>query len=159
MPTLQALHQEPGTHHGVITVTHGPVPGLARLMGFPPPCTAALLTLTRERHPTHETWTRQIGTRQIGSARLISTQRAKDGLVIERMGMTTAATKLTVTKTGLRHDIRQVRILGVPVPRALAPGIDAREWESGGLYHFAITVTLPLTGTLLARYSGYLEVG
>jgi hypothetical protein len=45
---------------------------------------------------------------------------------------------------------------GLPLPFALAPGIEAREWEEDGRFRFAVAASLPLAGGIV-RYSGWLE--
>lgn len=56
----------------------------------------------------------------------------------------------------MRWSLTSVRLFGIPLPKALAPKVTAREWEGGnGTYHMKAQVSLPLLGHLLS-YGGNL---
>jgi hypothetical protein len=51
------------------------------------------------------------------------------------------------------------RLFGVPLPGALAPRSDSKEFaDADGLYRFDVRLSMPLIG-LLAHYRGWLQPG
>ncbi len=51
--------------------------------------------------------------------------------------------------------MRGMRCCGLPLPRALWPGIEATESEEEGRFRFDVQIGLPLVGRLV-RYRGWL---
>ncbi|GGF83597.1 protein of unknown function [Mameliella alba] len=157
LPTpCQALHRAFGRFEGRITVEPGPflvLRMLARLMGLPAATPDAPLVL--ETAPTEKgaCWTRRIGPQC-----MMSQQRAMpDGTLAEQLGPVTLAARLVPDGAGLRLETAWVRFLGLRLPRFFWPGMQAREWAESGLYRFEIDIRLPVLGTRLIAYSGWLD--
>ena len=53
-------------------------------------------------------------------------------------------------------ELRRWSVFGVQLPRILAPRIDAREWQEGDRFRFAVAVSAPFAGRIV-RYSGWLR--
>ncbi len=123
---------------------------LCRSMGLPTPGTDVPATVHFVRQGARETWRRSFGGRRYAS-RLY----AKDGLLIERMGLVTNIFRIVATKDVLHLDLVGFRVLGLPMPRPLRPQCAARESEDDRAFTFDIPISLPWLGPVL-RYSGRL---
>ena len=99
-----------------------------------------------------ETWVRRFGGRP-----LVSTQEASGpGRVVERLGPLGLALEVRASPAGLDLVARGATLLGVPLPRVLAPRIEARERAEGDRFRFEVAVDLPPLGRLV-RYGGWLR--
>jgi hypothetical protein len=123
---------------------------LGGVMGMPPAGSYPLHVGFAERDG-RETWTRDFG-----GYRFRSELSARKGLVVERFGPIRFAFALPSDRGGLRMELRRWSVFGVQLPRMLAPRIDAREWQEGDRFRFAVAVSAPLAGRVV-RYSGWLR--
>jgi len=120
------------------------------VMGMPPAGSYPLNVGFAERDG-RETWTRDFG-----GYRFRSELSARKGLAVERFGPIRFAFALPSDGDGLRMELRRWSVFGVRLPRLLAPRIDAREWQEGDRFRFAVAVSAPLAGRIV-RYSGWLQ--
>jgi hypothetical protein len=154
-PLVRAIHQVNGDAGaaGEGEVTRGRHP-LARLLGammrMPPAGTYPLHVAFAERGGA-ETWTRDFGGHRFTSE--LSEQR---GLAVERFGPIRFAFALPSDADGLRMALRGWSVFRVPLPNALAPRIEAREWQEGDRFRFEVRVAMPLIGEVV-RYTGWLR--
>lgn len=123
---------------------------VASLMRFPPAGTHDVHVRFDERDGT-ETWTRDFGGHVFGS-RLSE----KGGRLTERFGPLRFVFDLSTDAEGLGMHIRGWSLFGLPLPLALAPRSEAREWEEDGRFRFDVPISLPLIG-LVVRYRGWLR--
>ncbi len=72
------------------------------------------------------------------------------------MGPVRATVPLALTGQGLVWPISSIRLLGLPLPRALLPRSEVTESDRDGKAWFDVNLTLPVGG-LLVRYRGWLE--
>lgn len=119
------------------------------LMRFPPAGSYQLDVAFAERHGI-ETWTRRFG-RHAFTSRL----RQQGTRLVERFGPLRFHFDLPSDAAGLTMVLRRWTCLGVPLPRALAPRIRAREWQDGDRFRFDVAIALPLIG-LVVHYDGWL---
>jgi hypothetical protein len=77
------------------------------------------------------------------------------GLIVERFGPLAFAFALVIDGERLRLVLRRWRILGVPLPLALAPAADAFEFAAEGRFHFNVAISHRLTGPIIT-YRGWL---
>lgn len=163
-PAFAAL---PGSLHGPgpravwqgraeVTRGKGLIAGLvARLFGFPQageqPVTVTLTSDATGR----ETWAGQFGT-----SHMQSTQEAGQGklrhLIVERFGPFPFGIALHWHEGRLQRIPRRWSLLGLPLLRALMPGGETWEEETGGRLHFHVEITQPLMGQVV-RHAGWLE--
>lgn len=122
----------------------------ARLMGFPPAGTHPLKVTMVEHHGT-ETWTRDFGGRRF-SSRLSHQGRH----LVESFGPLSFRFDLPGGPEGLSMVMRGWSAFGIPLPLALAPRSEAREWAEGGRFRFDVPISLPLVGRLV-HYRGWLQ--
>jgi hypothetical protein len=122
---------------------------LASAMRFPPEGLWPLHVAFAEERGV-ERWTRDFG-----GHRFASELGAKGGRIVERFGPLRFAFDLPSGPHGLEMRLRGWSAFGLPLPLALAPRIEAREWEAEGRFRFAVTASLPLVGEIV-RYSGWL---
>lgn len=80
----------------------------------------------------------------------------RPGWIFESFGPGRFLLEVPVDDAGLALLLRGVRILGLPLPRALWPRIRAGESVAAGRFVFDVEIRLPLAG-LLVHYRGYLE--
>lgn len=128
---------------------------VARMFGFPPatPETDALVTI--ERTPEGETWTRCFGGAAFASR--LSWPGAP-GVLEERFGPFAFQLLATAGADGFRFAVDGWSVLGVPLPRRLAPSTDARGFaRPDGGYGFDVTIAYPGLGRL-TRYRGRLSM-
>jgi hypothetical protein len=123
---------------------------VARLMGFPPAGTHPL-KVTMVEHRSTETWTRDFGRRRF-SSRL----SARGGYLVESFGPLSFRFDLPGGPEGLAMVMRGWSAFGIPLPLALAPRSEAREWAEGGRFRFDVPISLPLLGRLV-HYQGWLS--
>lgn len=122
----------------------------ARLFGLPLAGADQPLRVRFEPDGRGETWTRWFGER-----RMSSRQWADGGLLWEALGAVTVGSAVSLEGGRLHLTLRRWRLLGVPMPLALAPRVTAVEGEADGRYVFDIALAHPLTG-LVVRYRGWL---
>lgn len=157
-PAVQRLHGEglvlrasgqadvAGAHHLIARL-------LRRLLGLPEPGAGQAITVTIERHATHERWSRQF---QRG--RMVSTLRAgRHGQLHERLGPATLGFALRRDGDAIDWQLQGMRLCGLPLPRALCGTVHSRSGVRDGRYAFDIDVRLPLLGQLVA-YRGWLAI-
>jgi len=99
---------------------------------------------------------KEIWARQFGKALFRSVQYERNGLLRERVAISTFVFAATATANGLSLRLDGFRLLGIPLPPMLHPAVDTFESERDGRYRFEVEAHLPLFG-LLIRYSGWLE--
>ncbi len=126
---------------------------IARVFGFPRAGNALPASVTIEREGDGEIWIRRFGNTEFCSH--VSTGEGANRLR-ERFGALTFDLDAHASAQGFELSIRAARVLGVPLPRFLAPrtranaGVDER-----GRYRFDVLITLPAIGRLV-RYRGWL---
>lgn len=103
-----------------------------------------------------EIWTRQFGRGRFASR--ISDDAAVPGLFEERLGPLRFRLEARATASGFRWLARGLRLGPLPVPAWLTPTIRARSFARDGAYRFAVCISHPLTGVIVA-YAGRLNAG
>lgn len=130
----------------------------AALFGFPRAGTAVSVTVTFTRMGTRrgdaEIWQRDFAGSVFRSVQSAGSGRS-DALIDERFGPMTIALAVVVDGGRLRLIVRRWSVLGVPLPRWLAPRGDAYEFAADGRFHFHVELAHPLAG-LVVRYRGWL---
>jgi hypothetical protein len=128
--------------------------GLARLFAgllrLPPAGRDQPLTVSFEPHGVAERWIRRFG-----DGRFASRVSVEDGLLVERIYGVAVLMRALADEEGVTLDLVGVRLLGLPLPRALAPRFTARISAPQCLYRFEVSVEFPLIGRLV-RYAGWL---
>ena len=140
--------------------TGGGLPGriIRRLMGMPEagtgiPVTVSVARVIGEGPGGSEIWTRNFGGRRFSSR--LETHRA--GTVTETFGALSFKLEVTVNDGSLELPVSAWRLFGIPMPRFLGPGSQAREFEDDrGSFRFDVRLSLPIIGMLI-HYRGYLE--
>jgi hypothetical protein len=133
--------------------THPVARWLRRLLSLPAPGAGQAITVTIKRHASHERWSRQFP-----GGRMCSTLRAgKDDQLHERLGPVIVCFNLRRDGDAIDWQFRAVRLLGLPLPRALCGTVLSRSGMRDGRYAFDIDVRLPLISRLVA-YRGWLEI-
>jgi hypothetical protein len=102
-------------------------------------------------------WWRDFAGRRYRSRSWAGTGRFA-GFLVERQGLMTTIFALAVDGDRLHFRIARFGLLGMMLPRWLAPRCDACETGRDGLFAFDITIDVPLIGRLI-RYRGTLRVG
>jgi len=147
--------------HGCFRVAHG-TGWLARLLvrwsGLPRAASAAETRLRIVAEEAGQRWERHFERDE-----LTTMQWAEGNHLVERFGAWELCFELRVEDATLCYVQRGARLcLGkfrLPLPRACAPLVSAREsCDGSSRVKVAVTVTLPLAGLLLA-YDGHLDVG
>ena len=124
---VRDLHDVTGTSvwTGTADVERGrslPARMLATLFGLPPAGRDQPLRVTFRADGEREVWSRSFG-----SAVFRSVQYEHGGLLRERVGPSTFVFALDVSADGMALKLEGVRVLGVPLPRFLAPAVPRRD--------------------------------
>ncbi|MBD8874326.1 DUF4166 domain-containing protein [Rhodanobacter sp. DHB23] len=157
-PTVQRMHAEgrivqASGEADVAGETHLPARLLRRLLTLPEPGAGQAITVTIERHPTHERWSRHFLRSQMHS----TLRAGHDGQLHERLGPVTLHFALHRDGDAIEWQLQGVRLLGMPLPRALCGTVLSRSGMRDGRYAFDIDTRLPGIGRLIA-YRGWLEI-
>ncbi|WP_348536443.1 DUF4166 domain-containing protein [Labrys miyagiensis] len=127
---------------------------VARLVGFPPETDDIPVSVTFTPKGKGEFWQRDFGGRRFSSLQVPGKGRSA-GLVEERFGPFGFGLALVVEDEKLHLVVRNWNVLGLPLPRFLAPGGNSFESEEDGCFHFQVEIINPLLG-LIVRYKGWL---
>lgn len=158
---LRELHTVFDRQHwsGLAKVTRGTnaLSKLAgKIAGFPKAGEDIPVTVMMERTSKGETWTRQFGQETFRS-RLSRSSDALPGRISERFGLLSFDIALEWDGTALSYPVTAGRCLGIPLPRALLPRSDTREFvDAEGRCNFDVGIHLPIAG-LVAQYKGWLK--
>lgn len=159
-PIVAQLHRldGPAQWQGQCVIRRGRHP-LARLCGWaarlPRDGQALATTVTLQRHPAQETWTRNFG-----GVPMRSRMWPWQGRLRERLGLVQFDFQLGVDAGALTWDTRAVRVLGLlPLPASWFAGVQCTEAvDAQGRYTFDVRASLPLIG-LIVHYQGWLVPG
>jgi hypothetical protein len=124
----------------------------ANAMGLPAAMERVAMSVEGEHLPDCMIWNRQFGGRQFRSCFTLDR-----GRLIESLGPFRLRLRLEARDGRLVYVLEHVTLLGVPVPRILAPALEAWEGDRDGRYDFAVEVRLPFVGRLV-RYEGLLDL-
>ncbi|RZU47515.1 uncharacterized protein DUF4166 [Fluviicoccus keumensis] len=159
LPPEQArFHALNGRHHfqGEADITCGRHP-LARLvalvMGLPRRDARVTLEFDLNVENGVETWERHFGPQK-----MTSVLRARNGLLVERLGAMVLHSRLYVEGDCLRMRVLRARLFGLlPFPLWMMPAVQADETGGDGQVRFTIRVAWAWLGLLVA-YQGFLRV-
>lgn len=154
-PVVQAMHKVNGEVHAVGTgsVDRGTNPlcrAIAALLRMPRSGTWIPVHITFRRDGEGEWLIRDYGGR-ILSTRQDAGSGADEGKLTEGFGPLRLVIALDIEDGALAFRLRSVRLLGLPLPRALWPKLRAYESEVDGWYVSYVDIGLPLIGRLI-RY-------
>lgn len=153
---LQRFHSQRGhvQLHGecdVVGAGSWPARAIARLARLPP-AGRCEIAFTLDAQPHEERWTRRFGGHEMAS-----TLRRRGALIEERLGPFALRMRPFAREGALALELEHVRLLGIPLPRALWPRMSATEHATPARLHFDIVAGMPLVGTLV-EYRGWLSV-
>ena len=140
------------TGHARVTRGGAIANALANIMSLPAASDRTEMTVEGEHLPDRMIWNRRFGARTFASR-----FRLHHGRLIESVGPFHLQLRLEVRDHRLRYVIERATLFGMPVPRRLAPDLEAWEGERDGRYDFAVEVRLPIIGRLV-RYEGLLDL-
>jgi hypothetical protein len=125
---------------------------LANIMRLPTAAERIAMSVEADHLPDRMIWNRRFGKRKFESC-----FRLHEGRLIESLGPFRLRLRLEVRDDRLHYVLERVMLFGIPVPRNLAPDLEAWEGECEGRYGFAVEVRLPFIGRLV-RYEGLLDL-
>ncbi len=121
--------------------------------GFPTRSQRCSAEVTIERAGNDELWIRRFGSHVFQS---ILSMGTGPNHIRERFGSITIDLELVADRKGFSLTVRGWSVLGIPLPRLLAPTTHASaSSDSDGRYRFDTLITWPLAGRLV-RYHGWL---
>jgi len=124
---------------------------VASLLRFPPEGDLVSLSLKIMSRGRREMWRRLFG-----RTPMVTEQYERDGSVlVECMGPLALHFRLDIDGGALVFRLIEVRLFGLPLPRALRPRVSGREWGTDRT-QVAIRAEAPWLGLLLS-YEGVLE--
>jgi hypothetical protein len=156
---IQAMHDLAGTlvAEGRATVERGKgffANAIAAVVGFPPPMRDVAVRVDFGQRDGRETWRRTFAGHTFSSTQEEGRGRF-ERLMCERFGPFAFGIALVCADDRLDLVVRRWSILGIPLPRALAPIGSAHESVAGGRFRFYVEIRLRLIG-LIVRYQGWL---
>ena len=158
-PAVRAMHDATTSRRvaGTASVERGKgllANVLARLMRFPKTARQIPVEVTFTVTPGREVWLRNFGGERFHSVQTVGGGRS-DRLLIERFGPVSVALAAVVENRQLKLIVRRWSVLGIPMPRWLAPGGHGIASEIDGRFNFDVEIAVPLLGPLV-RYRGWL---
>lgn len=155
---VQSMHQHAAsihvTGHGSVARGRNPI---ARLVGylfrFPPAMSDIPVAVTFDIRPGAEIWQRDFNGHRFRtrlSSRLAGTRR----ILTETFWPFTFDFYLDGHADGLDMHVRGWRVLGLPLPRQIAPVVRAQERAEDGHFTFNVEIALPW-GPMVVRYRGF----
>lgn len=133
---------------------------IAGLFSLPPAGVDVPIAVEFLTHDGRETWLRRVGGRTMRSLQYIGARRPS-GWLVEQFGPFAFDLAVTVDAESCLHlAISGMRLMGLPLPKAVWPIIAAHESdghgsEVHGRFQFDVSIGLPMVGRLV-RYSGFL---
>ncbi len=127
---------------------------IGRLFKLPPPGENLPVKVRFLPQNGGERWFRRFGTHRLASHQMPA---GRPGWMFERFGPGRFLIELAAGGEGLTLELRGVRLLGLPLPRALWPRVRAGERVEAGRFVFDVEIGLPVAG-LLIHYSGHLRL-
>lgn len=156
---LQAMHDlhDELVANGVASVARGS--GILSrfagwLIGFPPEGDDVPVMVVFHLQAGREHWRRSFGNRSFSSVQEQGHGR-NEWLLCEVFGPLKFAMALVLEDDRLRLVVRRWSAFGIPMPRRLAPRINAYEFAKDGRFHFHVEIAHPVTGPIVA-YRGWL---
>ena len=158
---LRAMHdlKDGMVAEGTATVTRGTslIARIAALIvGFPKAGENVPVRVDFKNENGVERWTRTFAGRAFHSTQEQGRGRY-EWLVCERFGPLCAGMALALDRGKLRLVVRRWSLVGIPMPRWLAPGGDSYEYAENGRFHFHVEIRHPFAGLIVA-YKGWLVV-
>jgi hypothetical protein len=151
-PLLQAFHRTvPNQGRGQLAVERSRwLVGrwLATMAGLPQTAERVAVDLNSTAIAGGERWVRSFNGKP-----LVTTQRHWRGLLLESGGPLTFGFRLVVEGGGLRFVQQRTWLLGIPLPRLLAPRVSAVVTPAAGGWHIDVRMAAPLIGPVI-RYHG-----
>jgi len=126
---------------------------IAGIVGFPATAEHVPVEVIKQRRGETEIWQRSFGGRRFRSH---FRRSPRAGEVFERFGPMRFALGLSVADGQLRISLRRAWLLGLPLPRILAPSTDSREHVEDGRFCFDVAIHAPLTRQTVVHYRGWL---
>jgi hypothetical protein len=155
---VRRAHEAPLSADGAMDVVHGDhllTPFLVRIMKLPERGAnlPVVLHVTNEKHTGRPARRTMVWRRQIGATILDTRQFARDGRLVEQSGPGSVEFALQSDNRGSLHysDVA-CRFIGVPIPRLLAPRVQAQVSADGDGWH--VEVNVHWRGRLVCQYSG-----
>ena len=102
-----------------------------------------------------EHWVRTFGKKSFSSYQYSGKGRDCH-LVVERFGIVSVALAVVAMDDRLYFIPRRWKMLGIPLPVALAPSGNSFEYQENGVFKFHVEIRVPLVGLIVA-YKGWLE--
>ncbi|WP_422931897.1 DUF4166 domain-containing protein [Singulisphaera sp. PoT] len=124
---------------------------LASVLGLPRAGDVVEVRLEVEVVGDRERWVRHLQGRTMKTV-----QYARGGLLVESIGPSAFASELILDGPFLNLEFRRAWVLGVPLPKRLAPLVDGRVVAGEGGWQLAVRVEVPILGELV-RYEGWIE--
>ncbi len=125
---------------------------VATVFGFPKPAESIPVKVSIKSRGYIEHWQRTFGKKSFGSTQTLG---STTGLISERFGPFSFDLALVIRDEKLMFIVRDWYLLGMRMPRTLAPGGNSFEFSEAGRFHFHVEVSHPLIG-LIVRYRGWL---
>lgn len=151
-PLLREFHQTvPNRGRGQLAVERSPrLIGrlLATLAGLPQKAERVQVDLDVTAIAGGECWVRSFSGKPF-----VTTQRPWRDLLLESGGPLTFGFRLVVEAGGMRFDQQRTWILGIPLPKLLAPRVSAVVTPAAGGWHIDVRMAAPLIGPMI-RYHG-----
>ncbi len=161
-PAVQNLHlggpEVSYSGRAVIRRGDGFITGLiCRLFRFPPAGEDIWVQVTKVRQQRREHWSRRFGDHTFQSTCMASDRPHH---VCERVGLLTFEQELLPNAGGMRLALQRGWCLGLPMPAAFLPNVEAIEGVDDGCFTFDIRLAtpswLPGGSALLVHYKGWL---
>ena len=151
---VRRAHVAPLVAVGTFDVDHGShwiTPALVKLLNLPEAGRGQMVRLEVAAHGDELLWARRIG-----AVSLLTRQRAAGRRIVERVGLGTIVFDVAARDGALVYQQCCLRVAGLPIPRFVAPLVNARVSAAARGWHVEVRVTWRTH--LVCRYAGKMAV-
>ncbi len=158
--SLQKLHQpaQGQVWQGEAEIIQGRNPLgrlVAKIMGLPNKARTCPVSVRFHPIENGQKWERDFGGHKFTSS--FTKGRGKNGhLAVEKFGPIAVSLALIYQNGKLHFTPRRWSFLGLPLPQFLLPREESFEHEENGVFHFDVTVKVPIAGHIVG-YRGWLK--
>jgi len=133
---------------------------IAKIFRFPSSAESIPVQVIKTRSANTECWQRNFNAQRFKST--LSSGPSGSGhstgkLIQEQFGLLTFLLQLDIDADGMHFRVISGSCLGVPIPHALLPISNTREFEKDATMHFCVELLAPFKLGLIVRYEGWLK--
>lgn len=132
---------------------------IAAVFRFPASADKVSVEVTKARYANTEVWVRNFSDQKFKSTLSSvadSCRQSTEQRITEQFGLLKFLLGLHIDNSELHFPVVSGSCLGIPIPKAILPTSNTREFEKDGTMHFCVELLAPFKLGLIVRYEGWL---